>query len=79
MEGRVERREEPSLYCIHKEADTRIIGHLGLIPAPAKVVIRTSDTDVLAIAIGNLSKITSGIKLYLEVDLTSKILCGTLT
>ncbi len=72
VEGRVERREEPSLYCIHEEADTRIIGHLGLMPTPAKVVIRTSDTDVLAIAIGNFSKITSGIKLYVEVVLISK-------
>jgi hypothetical protein len=72
VEGRVERREEPSLYCIHEEADTRIVGHLGLIPASAKVVIRTSDTDVLAIAKGNLSKITSGITSHLEVNLMSK-------
>ncbi|KAI9559499.1 hypothetical protein GHT06_013493 [Daphnia sinensis] len=72
VEGKVKRAEEPSFFCNHEEADTRMIGHLGLISTPANVVIKTSDTDVLAIAIGNMSKIRSGITLYLEVGLISK-------
>lgn len=40
VEGEVKRTEEPSLFCNHEEADTRIIGYLGLILTPAKVLIR---------------------------------------
>lgn len=62
VEGEVKRTEEPSLFCNHEEADTRIIGYPGLISTPAKVLIR------------NLKhvQIISGITLYLEVGLISK-------
>ena len=63
---------EDSLFSTHEEADTRIIGHLKSITTPANVVIRTSDTDVFIIAIGNMSKIHSEVTTYLEVGLVSK-------
>ena len=71
VEG-IKRTEEPSLFFSHEEADTRIIGQLGLISTPANVVITTSDTEVLAITIGNIYKIRRGITLYLEVGLVTK-------
>ena len=71
-EGKVLKKMEDSLFSTHEEADTRIIGHLKSITTPANVVIRTSDTDVFIIAIGNMSKIHSEVTTYLEVGLVSK-------
>lgn len=36
------------------------------------MVIRTSDTDVLVVALGNIDKIKSGVKVFLELGLASK-------
>ena len=45
--------------------------HAKSINAPYKVVIRTADTDVLVITLCNLPKLYQGLKVWLEVDLTS--------
>ena len=72
LNGRVLVREEENMRSIHEEADSRMISHLKYIPTPSNVVIRTTDTDVLAIAIGNLSKIEPGIHVWLEVGSYNK-------
>jgi hypothetical protein len=53
LNGQVLVKEEEGMRSIHEEADSRIIAHLNCISFPANVTIRTSDTDVLAILIGN--------------------------
>ena len=50
--GKVFKREETDMRCSHEEADTRMIAHLGTVRGPRTVTIRTSDSDVLAIALG---------------------------
>ena len=72
INGTVIKKEEPSFFSSHEEADTRMIAHLATVKAPATVVIKTSDTDVLVIAIANHSKLTEGIHCYLEVGQLSK-------
>ena len=47
------------------------IAHLANIPPPATVVIRTSDTDVLVIALANNRHIHHALQIYLEVGLSS--------
>lgn len=64
--GKVINTEEPSLRSSHEEADTRMMAHCAILDSPANVVIRTSDSDVLAIAIGNLHKLKDGVQLYIE-------------
>ncbi|KAI9550660.1 hypothetical protein GHT06_005149 [Daphnia sinensis] len=65
--GKVIKQEDHELSCPqHEEADTKMLVHVASIPCPATVVIRTSDTDVLVIALGNSSKFPD-CQLYLEV------------
>ena len=64
-------KEEKTLASKHEEADTKMIALLCSIDFPANVVIRTADTDVLVIAIGNLSKVKEGVRTFLEVGLQS--------
>ena len=63
---KVMKMEEPSLRSNHEEADTRILAHCATLESPATVVLRTTDSDVLAIAIGNVHKLKEGIQLYIE-------------
>ena len=46
-----------NLYPVHQEADSKKLFHVASIPSPADIVIRSVDTDVLAIALSYLSKI----------------------
>jgi len=64
--------ENEALKSSHEEADSQMICHLSTIPSPSKVVIHTADTDVLAIALGNISKIDQNIRVFLEVGIQSK-------
>lgn len=65
--GKVIKEEDQELFCpLHEEADTKMLVHAASVPCPATVVIRTSDTDVLIIALGNSSKFP-GCDLFLEV------------
>ena len=41
------------MYSDQEEADYRILRHLNNIPSPSNIVVRTTDTDILAILIGN--------------------------
>ena len=70
--GKVLRSEEPRLFCTHEEADSRMFFHAASVPPPATIVIRTSDTDCLVIAVGCRSKIDSSVKLWLEAGLHTK-------
>jgi len=56
----------------HEEADTRMVFHLATVQLPANMVIRTSDTDVMVILLGNISKLHINIKVWLEVGLVTK-------
>ena len=49
-----------------------MIYHLTVFEENSKVIIRTSDTDVLVIALGCLEYITESINLWLEVGLYAK-------
>jgi hypothetical protein len=49
-----------------------MILYLSTIIGPGNVVIRTSDTDVLAISLGNIDKVENGVNFFLEVGLASK-------
>lgn len=64
--------EIEDLRSSHEEADSRMIAHLTSIPAPSTVVVRTCDTDVLVIAVGNVSKLSKNIHVYLEMGIQSK-------
>ena len=50
-----------SFYSTQEEADPRIKFHLNSVTTPANVVIRTSDTDVLVIALGCMGSMSSDI------------------
>lgn len=69
---RVLREIEERLSSKQEEADTKMILHLSSIMDPANVAIRASDTDVLAIALGNIDNIKNGVHVFLEVGLSSK-------
>ncbi|KAI9565074.1 hypothetical protein GHT06_008824 [Daphnia sinensis] len=71
VDGKILKSTEGSMSSSHEEADTKIIAHLATIPPPANVVIRTSDTDVLVIALANNENIRRGVQTYLEVGLSS--------
>ncbi|KZR97548.1 Uncharacterized protein APZ42_007508, partial [Daphnia magna] len=67
VNGKVVKEEDSELSCPqHEEAGTRMLVHVSSVPCPATVVIRTSDTDVLVIALGNSSKFPD-CTMYLEV------------
>lgn len=72
LNGQVLVKKEEGMRSIREEADSRIIAHLNCISSPANVTIRTSDTDVLAIVIGNMSKIRDVVHTWLEVGTQSK-------
>ena len=70
-DGKVIRRDEPALFSNHEEADTRLFAHISTVIGPATVVIRTSDSDILAIAVGNHWKLPHDIQVFLELGLVS--------
>ena len=59
------------LYSTHEEADCRMFFHLKYITAPKKVVIRTTDTDCLIIALGLKHLYDQQLQIWLEVGLQS--------
>ena len=58
--------EEYDLYSDQEEADYRILGHLNDIPSPSNIVVRATDTDILAVLIGNHFKF-EGKHIWMEV------------
>ena len=73
VEGKVVREEEQTLYSTHEEADTRLFFHLASLPevqsTERNVVIRSNDTDVLVIALGQASVIKDNV--WLEIGYAS--------
>ena len=70
--GQVTRALIPELKSYHEESDSKMIYHLTILEENSKVIIRTSDTDVLVIALGCLEHIPESINLWLEVGLYAK-------
>ena len=70
--GQVTRTLIPELTSSHKEADPKMIYHLTFLEEKNKVIIRTSDTNVLAIALSCLEHIPESINLWFEVGLYDK-------
>ena len=71
-DGRVLKELDERLCSTHEEADSRMFTHLACITGPANIVLRTSDTDVFIVALGNIHKIRSGVNVFLELVLASK-------
>ena len=69
---KVVKTEESSLSCCHEEADSRIFFHASSVQSESNVVIRTSDTDCLVIALGCREKIDPSLKIWLEVGVQSR-------
>ena len=59
--GKMTKKVDKRLCCNHEEADTKILFYVGHLVAPNNVVVRTADTDVLIIALGNMKKLPAGI------------------
>ncbi|CAH0563075.1 unnamed protein product [Brassicogethes aeneus] len=56
------------LSCtLHEEADTKIIHHVTKIEFDSNVVIRSSDTDVLIILLGNMNKVNEALKIWMHI------------
>ena len=53
---------ERSLHLMHEDADSRMIFYLNSVTNPSNVVIQTSYTDVLVIALGGMGSMSSDIK-----------------
>ena len=70
--GQVNRTLIPELASSHEEADSKMIYHLTILEENSKVIIRTSDTDVLVIALGWLENIPESINVWLKVGLYTK-------
>ena len=69
--GQIFKSLETTLCSAHEEADTKIMAHLSTVWGPATVVVRTSDSDILAITVGNIWKLPENIKVFLEVGLVT--------
>lgn len=54
VENKVIKTEESQLQCTHEEADTRIIFHISKCPDNSKILVKSSDTDVLVILLGHI-------------------------
>ena len=61
-----------TMYCTYEEADSRMLFHLKSLSSISNVVLRTSDTDVLVIALSCWSHFNDDINLWLEVDLSGE-------
>ena len=70
--GQVTRTLIPELTSSHEEADSKMIFHLTNLDENSKVIIRTSDTDVLVIALCCLEHIPVSVNVWLEVGLYAK-------
>ena len=70
--GQVTRTLIPELTSSHEEADSKMIFHLTNLEKNSKVIIRTSDTDVLVIALCCLEHIPVSVNVWLEVGLYAK-------
>lgn len=72
IDGLVHREIDDNLFCAHEEADSRIVYHLSKMPSNSQVIIKTSDTDVLIIILGNIHNLPENLSMWLEVGVQSK-------
>lgn len=54
VNDKIIRTELPEFQCNHEEADTRIVYHLSKLPINSKVMVKTADTDIMIIILGNI-------------------------
>lgn len=55
QQNRIIKTEEVEYMCHHEEADTRIVFHTSRVTPGSKILIKSSDTDVLIILLGNMN------------------------
>ena len=67
IDGEVVKEEDRSLSSSHEEADSRMLFHCKNLQGSKNVVVRTNDTDVLIIFLGNMEKLNPDLKIWLEV------------
>ena len=72
INSRILKTEGKHMQSTHEEADSRMIFHIMSTPPGSSVVIRTIDTDVLMIILGNMSKIDSSLRIWMEVGQYTK-------
>ena len=70
--GKVTRTLIPKLTSSQDEADSKMIHHFTILKEDSEVIIYTSDTDVLLIALGWLDHIRESINVWVEVGLYAK-------
>ena len=68
---RMRKMYERSLHSTHEEANSRMIFHLNSVINPANVVIRTSNTYVLVIALEWMCSMNSDIKVLFVFSLVN--------
>ena len=71
VSGQIIKEEIYTLHCEQEEADSRMIFHMQMAPNHKNIVIRTCDTGVLIILLGNFYK-TFAKNVWLEVGILSK-------
>ncbi|CAB3249495.1 unnamed protein product [Arctia plantaginis] len=71
-ENLVVKTEENELACKHEEADTRIVFHISKVPENSKILVKTADTDVLIILLGNMHKFPN-LQIWLANSTSKKI------
>lgn len=59
--------EDTLLWCNHKEAETKMLIHVGHLVAPNNVLVGKADTDILIIVLTNIEKLPAGINIWLEM------------
>ena len=70
--------EEETMQNYFEEADSKLLFHVKSVPAPADVVIRVRDSDVLVIALGVFHMMQADLNLWFEVGLFLTLAFGTL-
>lgn len=71
-DGKVERTIENNLSCAdHEEADTKIVYHICSIDYDANILIRSSDTDVLTIMLGNMEHLKHSQTVWMNVGVAN--------
>ena len=60
------------MACHQEEADTRLVLHLSTLPSNSNAVIRSSDTDVMAVLLGNIHKLKPDVNVWMQTGLHIK-------
>lgn len=71
-DNKIIKSEVKDMCCYHEEADSRMVFHLSTLPSRTNVVIRSADTDVMAILLGNIYKLKQNVNIWMEVGVQSK-------